>query len=130
MKFGEKLKYLRKLRGMTQEDLISRTGLSRSYISELENNNRNPSLPTLEKFASVFGVDKSYLINENATTIDEIAKATGNEMSEDLMEFVLKQKNLPYVMLAKKLEESNISHEHWESLIQNYIDAVKQTRGK
>jgi len=41
---------------MTQEDIEERTGLSRWYVSRVENGHTVPSLETLARFARVFDV--------------------------------------------------------------------------
>ena len=45
MDFGKKIKQLRTLLGLTQEELANRCELTKSYISQLENKKRiiNPS---------------------------------------------------------------------------------------
>lgn len=48
---GERVRRLRKERGWTQENLVERTGLDRSYLAEVEGGNTNPSLRTLSRLA-------------------------------------------------------------------------------
>lgn len=46
------IKEIREQKGMTQEELAKKTGISRNYITELENNKKeNPSLKTMHKIA-------------------------------------------------------------------------------
>ena len=45
--FGRSIRSYRKQRGMSQEDLAEKSGLSRNYISDIERGVRNPSLLAL-----------------------------------------------------------------------------------
>lgn len=47
------LRYIRKQRGMTIEQLSNLTGLSKGYISLLENMERRPSVDAAKKIAEV-----------------------------------------------------------------------------
>ena len=48
MNIGKKIKELRSLRGLTQEELANRCELTKGYISQLENDLTEPSISTLE----------------------------------------------------------------------------------
>jgi len=48
---GELVKKIRVEENVTQEELSERMGISRSYLSDVENNRKNPSVVTLEKLA-------------------------------------------------------------------------------
>jgi len=47
---------LRRERGLTQEELGRRSGLSRSFLSWVENGNRVPSLSSLTRISAALGV--------------------------------------------------------------------------
>ena len=63
-RFGERLRSLRKRRGMTQVELADYLGLRRTYISDLERGKRNVSLVTLEIIARGFGLSVSKLLSK------------------------------------------------------------------
>ena len=50
-KLGERIKELREKRKQSQEDLAKATGLSQSTISQVEREEKDPSLTTLQKIA-------------------------------------------------------------------------------
>ena len=50
-KFGRRIKEIRAIRGISQEELAFRAGLHRTYVSSLELGNRNVSLLSIEKLA-------------------------------------------------------------------------------
>jgi transcriptional regulator with XRE-family HTH domain len=55
VRFGKSLKAWRFRRGLSQEDLAEKSGLHRTYISDLERGARNTSLESMEKLA--FGLN-------------------------------------------------------------------------
>ena len=66
MDFGNKIKQLRTLLGLTQEELANRCELTKSYISQLENNKTSPSLATLSLILEVLGTNFSDFFHEEA----------------------------------------------------------------
>ena len=54
MEIGGKIKELRMLKGLTQEELADRCELSKGFISQLERDLTSPSIATLFKIASEF----------------------------------------------------------------------------
>ena len=55
-KLGDNIKRIRTAKGMTQGDLCRKLELDRSYMSNVENGNKNPTLATIEKIAKALGV--------------------------------------------------------------------------
>lgn len=62
MMINETLKMLRTVNGMTGKELADHLGISTSYLSEIENGRKAPSLELLEKFSDIFDVRLSTLI--------------------------------------------------------------------
>lgn len=60
--FSERLKALRTVIHMSQEELARRLGVTRSCIGNYEQGKRSPSVEDLEKIADFFNVDMDYLI--------------------------------------------------------------------
>lgn len=60
--FGRAVKALRTERGLTQETLAYESGVDRSYLSELENGRKMPSLDTVFRLATALGLSASDLI--------------------------------------------------------------------
>lgn len=56
MLLGSRLKEIRKYKGLTILDVKELSGLSKSTISEVENNITSPTAATLNKFAEALGV--------------------------------------------------------------------------
>ena len=58
---GEALRLLRIFNGYKSAELAQMFGISQSYVSELENNKKQPTMEVLDKYATVFGMKKSTL---------------------------------------------------------------------
>ena len=56
-KFGKRVRYLRRDRDMTQEQLAELADLSVNFISQIERGYSSPSLETIIKFANALEVD-------------------------------------------------------------------------
>jgi|ERR1700690_3532982 transcriptional regulator with XRE-family HTH domain len=54
---GNKIRGLRKLKDLTQEQLGEKSGLSYKFIGEIERGEVNPSLDSLKAIASALGVN-------------------------------------------------------------------------
>lgn len=61
-KFGEKIRSIRKKKGLSQEELSFRASLHRTYISDIERGSRNVSLENIEKIAKALGISTKDLL--------------------------------------------------------------------
>lgn len=70
-KFAKVFKSLRTQHKLTQQELATKLGVSRSAIGMYENGEREPDFETLEAIADFFNVDMDYLIGRSShiTTI-------------------------------------------------------------
>ena len=55
---NKNLKYLRKLRGWTQEEFASKLGISRSHLCDIEKGRKAVSLDRAIRFAEILGYSK------------------------------------------------------------------------
>ncbi len=58
------IKERRSVLGLTQQDLADYTGLSLRFIKSLEAGNGNPSVQSLEKIATVLGMEIALKVKE------------------------------------------------------------------
>lgn len=71
MDFGTRLKNLRKQAGLTQQQLATQLGITKSVVSFYELQERSPSPEVLIKLASIFHVSADYLLGlDTRETID------------------------------------------------------------
>ncbi|OAG28628.1 cupin domain-containing protein [Thermodesulfatator autotrophicus] len=66
LKIGEKIKKLRIANDLTQEELASRAGLTKGYISQLERDLTYPSIVTLKDILDVLGTDLATFFKEES----------------------------------------------------------------
>ncbi|ECF2500881.1 XRE family transcriptional regulator, partial [Salmonella enterica subsp. enterica serovar Virchow] len=71
-RLGEKLRDLRKQRGLTLEKLADMAGLSKSYLWELENReSQRPSAEKLTALADALGVGTSFFLEDDLREPEE-----------------------------------------------------------
>lgn len=62
MKLGRKIKSVRTGKGITIQDIAARSGLSKGFLSQVENDKTSPSLNTLERIADALETPLTYLL--------------------------------------------------------------------
>ncbi|MWC31365.1 helix-turn-helix domain-containing protein [Paenibacillus sp. MMS18-CY102] len=58
---GEKIRFFRKNRGLTQEELGEKVEIPQSYIGNIERGSKNISLETIEKISEALKIEPSKL---------------------------------------------------------------------
>jgi len=61
---GERIRFYRKERGLTQKELAEKSNLSRSHIASIEGNQYTPSLTTLSELAKALEIDSALLVSD------------------------------------------------------------------
>lgn len=64
IKFGEKLREIRKAKGLSQEELSFKADLHRTYIGMIERAEKNITLANIEKIANALNVDIKDLFDD------------------------------------------------------------------
>lgn len=59
---GDELQEIRESRGMTQEKVAARAGISREYLSKIENDHASPTVETFLSICKALGVCASKVI--------------------------------------------------------------------
>lgn len=59
---GDALRLIRTFHDMKQGELAESLGLSKSYISEIERNNREPAISTIRLYADFFDIPASSIL--------------------------------------------------------------------
>ena len=73
--FGERIKYLRKKQGLSQEQLADKLNVSRQAVQKRESDINEPNIDTVKCIACFFNVDLNYLLNGKA---DEVSSKEFN----------------------------------------------------
>lgn len=61
-----RIKEEREIAKLTQEELADKVGITRAYLSKLENNHREPSMKLLQAIAEALGTSIKNLIEERS----------------------------------------------------------------
>ena len=83
MDFGNKLKELRTQNGLTQQQLATQLGVTKSVISFYERQERTPSPEVLRKMAVLFKVSTDFLLD-----IDSTKRLDVSDLDEDDIQLV------------------------------------------
>jgi transcriptional regulator with XRE-family HTH domain len=103
-KFAKRIKELRKLKKMSQEQLAEKAGLHPTFIGNLERAEKNPTITSLAKIARALNISLSELL----TFPDDkkIVDATAKDMDK-LVEFVKDALDLAKGYKAEKKTKSD-----------------------
>jgi transcriptional regulator with XRE-family HTH domain len=63
-RFGERVRNLRKARGLSQEAFASECGLDRTYVGGIERGERNVALRNLSAIAAALGITLAQLLDD------------------------------------------------------------------
>ncbi|RKY30675.1 MAG: transcriptional regulator [Candidatus Omnitrophota bacterium] len=61
---GKRIREERKRKGLTQEDLAFKAGVSVNFIGQIERATKKPSIDTLEKISSALGIELKNLFED------------------------------------------------------------------
>lgn len=102
MKIGEKLQFLRKLKGFTQEEIASKLNMERRSYANLENNTTKIDISRMNQIARIYGIEVEEILNfdtnkafdqcfnKNAKNIFPLEKLK-SETSNEEREFFINQ---------------------------------------
>lgn len=109
--FARVLRALRTNRGLSQQALADKLGISKSSINMYERGEREPAFETLELIADFFNIDMDYLLGRtDKTTLIPESSYYLNEDARELAEFMFK--NPEYKVLfdaSRKVKKEDIA---------------------
>lgn len=79
MNIGDKLKLLRKERGLTQKEVSTALSISRSVYSQYENNEREPSLKRIIALARFYMVSLDYVCDNTERISIDITELSNSQ---------------------------------------------------
>lgn len=100
MKFSDKLKELRKEKGLTQEELAKEISASRSLIARYENGSATPTKENLELISKYFGVKTSNLIEQNEIIELTLEQRRSILMIERIFIFIVDFINALFIIIS------------------------------
>jgi transcriptional regulator with XRE-family HTH domain len=123
--FGSKLYYLRKLRGLTAEELSRLSGVSRSYILLIESGQRREvSSRMTAKLAGSLRVNPDYFKIENTSLPMEVLP----DLPLEIIEMILMADSIPYLKLTEKAKKNGLSPAALEKIIDILIEGTEENR--
>lgn len=111
--FAEKLKNLRALRKITQEEFAREINVTKGAVAMWETGKRTPDIEMLKKIASYFGVSVDELIGN-----DTLSENNGQFQLEDI-----------YFSFAKSAQEEGIDPEDIELAIKTIKELKRKNKG-
>jgi len=111
---GERLRRLRKAKGLTLAQLAERVGRSEGYLSRLERGQVNPSLSTLKRIADVLGRPVVQLLDDVVLPLARAAQDGGHRrlvVSPELEYVILSAPNDRFALFKVILAKGGTSGE-------------------
>jgi transcriptional regulator with XRE-family HTH domain len=105
--FKLRLKELRNLRGLTQEQLAAELNISSSTISAYERGIREPSLETISAIAGYFSVDQGFLLGDSPIRKKYVFNKDGNHEFDRIINKILMMDNFTIIKILEKLLKMN-----------------------
>ena len=125
MTFGEKIKTLRKSKGMSQSELANQIGVTYRTIRGWEVEGRYPKQSNLyQKLANVFQCDVSYLMSEDEAFITEASEQFGNRGAKQAQQ-ILEQAAAMFAGGELTDEDKTAFMDEIQSL---YLDSKKRAK--
>ncbi len=110
---GEKIRIIRKTKGLTQEALGNKSQLSFSYISDVERGTRNISIESLEKIMTALEVSPNEIFD-----FHDISTESGFENKKSIIEMIRS------ILMRRNLDEVKFIH----GITKDFIEIVDKQK--
>ena len=99
-----RVKVLRRARGLSQRDIGKMIGVTKVSVCGYENGTRTPSLESLELLADIFEVSTDYLLGRELYVVsDKVTRYVGSISEEDI-EIIKEIKKMPEIYELMKTD--------------------------
>ena len=105
--FGQNLRYLRKKKGLTQEQLSEKISIDIRQYSRIETGKGFPSLATLEKICDVLDISPAYLFDFSQEKEVYNRKSPENELYSQIKSISENPQKFEFIKLALKAINGN-----------------------
>ena len=68
MNFGERLKQIRKTKGLSQQELADQLGVHFSHLNRMENGRAEPSFEVIKQLTDIFAINADYFFQDSDGT--------------------------------------------------------------
>ncbi|HLO04042.1 MAG TPA: helix-turn-helix domain-containing protein, partial [Symbiobacteriaceae bacterium] len=113
MSLGARIRQTRNQKAITLQELSERSGLSKGFLCQLENDKATPSLPALERLSGGLGVPVAYLFlkpEERLYVVRESEQAANSILSEGVQMQILSAKGRQLRMMVMELPPGATLH--------------------
>lgn len=92
---GENILYWRRLKGMKQEELAKKVGISPAALSNIENGSSKPDIERIEDIAEALGVEPNQLLQHpqqfytSGSTVNSHSNLPGQQLDRSILERML-----------------------------------------
>ncbi len=115
--FGQRFQRLRKEKGLTQEDIARKVGITAQSVSKLENDISAPDILILGKLAQILGVTTDYLLgNSDEYKPAKLEKHERVDISSKVLKIIINSSdgdkvklNLPLAVVKPLLNSGGIN---------------------
>jgi transcriptional regulator with XRE-family HTH domain len=122
---GTKLRSLRKLRELTVEELSQRSGVSRSYITNIENGRKTEvSSRVVSSLAGALGINADYFRISDAQLPTDCLP----NLDPEFIALLAKSESMPFLQLTKKALANGVSAETVEAVVDAIIKSQRRRR--
>lgn len=114
---GNIIRKLRLSRGMEQNELAERIGITQSHLSKIETGKANPSLKKLRKIAEALGVDEKIFFSENVSAVSLNGdSAVMGHLDAELKQFIAREDSAPFLEFARDIHEIGFTQEELDAM--------------
>jgi len=123
---SKKIKYFRKLRGMTQEELSVASGIDYSQIRRYETGARNPKFDQLQSIAGALGVGVTEFVDFKLDTVGDVVSLLIELDNNSCMQWEgKKNKQGEYIPSSVRLSFEDDSINNALSLYMKYRERIR-----
>ncbi len=124
---GRKIRLLRHRRGLTQQEIAYRTGISTPHISSIERGERHPSLEYAIRIAEALSVPIGFLCDgADITSLPDDTSYGGDmDLPGYLKSFVMNESSQQYIAMAHRV--SHLDESDYQILC-TMVDIMSQRR--
>ncbi len=113
---GEKLRKLRKDKGMMLTKTAELIGITFQHLSAIESGRKYPKEETVNKISKVFHIHPNYFYLADAILLTDI-----DGMPDDIKVFMANSENIPYIKISEKAKNAGISPDDLDQIIKIII---------
>ena len=113
---GQKVREMRESRMISGAQLAKAAGVEASYVSDIENGKKTPSIAVIKKIGKALGTDPGYFISEKDVLPEDV-----KGMPAEFLKYAFNDDKREYLRIVKELDEKNLPPE----TIRRYIAAIE-----